>query len=253
MQLENVRAVVTGAASGIGYRFALELLRAGAAVAAGDVNEAGLAELRGVAAGLPGTLFAGTLDVTQEPSVKQFVEEARKHLGEPNTLVNCAGVLLDGLLVTDDEGWIRKLPSAQWKRVHEVNLTGPFMMTREVVAGMLESGQRPALVVNVSSLYRWGNIGQSAYSASKGGLDALTRTWSLELSPQGIRVVGLAPGLVDTPMLDNVSDEAKEVERRKIPMGRFGTTDEIWLALKFAIECEYFNGSILEVDGGAGV
>lgn len=251
MQLGDVRAVVTGAASGIGNRFAMELLRAGAAVAAADVNAEGLAALRDEAAGLPGRLHTGTVDVSHEAAARAFAEEAAAELGGVNALVNCAGVLLDGLLVNQEPGWIKRLPFAQWKRVLEVNLTGPFVMTREVVVGMLERGERPGVVVNLSSLYRWGNEGQSAYAASKAGLDALTRTWALELAPHGIRVAAIAPGLVETPILENVSEEAKAELRGRIPAGRFGTTEEMWQALRFVIECEYFNGSILEVDGGA--
>lgn len=253
MELSDVRAVVTGAASGLGFRFAVELARVGAKVAAGDVNTEGLRRLAAETAGLPGTVFTAALDVGQEPSVKGFVEEARAQLGHVNTLVNNAGVLHDGLLVKEEAGWVKRLPTAQWKRVLDVNLTGAFLVAREVAAGMLEHGAGGGCIVNISSLSRLGNEGQSSYSASKAGMDAITRTWALELAPYGIRVAGIAPGVIRTPILDHISPEAQERLLAEIPLRRFGAPEEVWLALKFILECEFFNGSILEVDGGAGI
>jgi 3-oxoacyl-[acyl-carrier protein] reductase len=253
MELDNVRAIVTGAGSGIGYRFALELARNGAAVAAGDLSPDGLKRLEEETAGLPGTVWTGKVDVSQEASVRTFVEDAFERLETVNLLANNAAVLLDGLLVRQEPGWVKKLPLAQFKRVVDTNLTGAFVVAREVAAAMVERGASPGLIVNISSVFRWGNEGQTAYAATKGGLDAMTRTWAIELAPHGIRVAGIAPGLVDTPILDNIAPEARPALEQRIPAGRIGTTEEIWLALKFIVECEYFNGSILEVDGGLGV
>jgi 3-oxoacyl-[acyl-carrier protein] reductase len=253
MEIVNVRAVVTGAASGIGRCLALELARGGAAVFAGDTNEAGLRTLEQEAAGLPGSLATAKVDISLEPSVKTFMEEAGRRLGGANLLVNNAAVLLDGRLVMPEEGWTKKLPLAQWKRVLDTNLTGSFLTTREMAAAMLENGGGPGLIVNLSSVFRWGNEGQTAYAASKGGLDAVTRTWAMELAPHGIRVAGIAPGLIDTPILDNIAPDTRESLVQRIPVGRIGRPQEIWLALRFIIECEYFNGSILEVDGGLGM
>lgn len=252
MQIGDVRAVVTGAASGIGRCLALELVRGGAAVFAGDMNEAGLRTLEQEAAGLAGTLAVARVDISLEPSVRTFVEEAGQKLGGINVLVNNAAVLVDGLLVKNDGKWTRKLPLAQWRRVVDTNLTGSFLTAREAGAAMLESGA-PGLIVNLSSVFRWGNEGQTAYAASKGGLDAVTRTWAMELAPYSIRVAGIAPGLIDTPILDNIAADARASLEQRIPAGRIGRPEEIWLALKFIIECEYFNGSILEVDGGLGM
>lgn len=251
METRDVRAVITGGGSGLGRHMATELLRAGASVAVGDINEAALDSLRRDSAELGGTLTTHSLDVSQEPSVRAFLDHAHERLGRVNTVVNNAGILLDGLLVTAEPEWVRRLPMAQWRRVLDVNLTGAFLVAREAAARMLEAGERPALIVNMSSVYRWGNEGQSSYSASKAALDALTRTWALELAPHGIRVAAIAPGLVNTPILENVSAEALEQLRARIPLRRFGDPREIWMALDFIIRCEYYNGSILEVDGGA--
>src|ERR1044071_7813875 len=180
MQLETVRAIVTGAASGLGRHFTLALARAGAAVAAGDIDANGLERLKAEA--LPGRIIAKRLDVSQEASVVEFVREVSEQLGGINTLVNNAGILRDGLLVKEEDGWIKKLPPALWRQVIDVNLTGPYLMAREVVAEMLKREIKESVIVNISSLSRSGNPGQSNYAASKAGLDATTRTWALELA-----------------------------------------------------------------------
>jgi 3-oxoacyl-[acyl-carrier protein] reductase len=252
MKLENIRAIITGAASGIGRCITLELARAGAKVVGGDLDVDKLKELEAESVELPGEIYGGHLDVANESSVKDFISLAFEKIEYPNTLVNNAGILRDGLLVTrDNEGWLRKLPTAQWKRVIDVNLTGAFFMAREFAAGAIERNISPALIVNISSVTRSGNPGQSNYSASKAGLDADTRTWALELAPFGFRVAGIAPGLTNTPILSRVSPEAQAEMISKIPIGRIAEPYEIWQAMRFIIECDYFTGSVIEVDGGA--
>jgi len=252
MNLKDVRAIVTGAASGIGRCIALELARAGAQVIGGDVDMDGLKELETESADLLGKIYGEHLDVANESLVKTFIEQAFKKLGSANILVNNAGILRDGLLVTrEDEGWLRKLPTAQWKRVIDVNLTGSFLMAREFAATLMEMNIYPSIIVNISSVTSSGNPGQSNYSASKAGLDAQTRTWALELAPYGFRVAGIAPGLTHTPMLSHVSPEAQAEMISKIPLRRMAQPYEIWLAMRFIIECDYFTGSVIEVNGGA--
>jgi 3-oxoacyl-[acyl-carrier protein] reductase len=251
MRIEDARALVTGAASGLGYGFALELARAGAAVAAVDVNADGLRRLAAEAAGVPGRVETLVADIADEAAVKAFVRDASERLGGINVLVNNAAVLLDGVLVTEEEGWVRRLPAAQWRRVLDVNLSGQFLVAREVAAEMLERGEPEGVIVNLSSLARAGNAGQSAYAASKAGLDAATRTWALELAPRGIRVASIAPGVIQTPILENISEQARAGLLAAIPVGRFGDPREVWLALRFVLECGFFTGRTLEVDGGA--
>jgi 3-oxoacyl-[acyl-carrier protein] reductase len=236
----------------LGCCFALELARAGASVAAGDLNEQGLEQLSRAASEFYGRLTTRKLDVSQESSVSEFVQRAIEDLDYINVLVNNAGVLRDGLIARSEEGWIKKLPSPQWKQVLDVNLTGPFLMARETLAHIFERKIAPAVIVNISSASRAGNAGQSNYSASKAGLDALTRTWALELAPFGIRVGGIAPGVTDTPMLRKVDEAVLKQRLETIPLGRIGAPMEIWLALKFILECDYFTGRTIEVDGGGG-
>ncbi len=258
MQLTEARAIVTGAAGGLGSCFALELARAGARVLAGDTNAAGLRELAGRAEGLAGELAVARLDVADEASVAAFFDAAGERLGGANVLLNSAGIKRDGLVMSPpdpgdpaDDGEPAVLPLAQWRKVLEVNLTGPFLMTRTFAARLVARGEAGGVIVNLSSLARAGNPGQSSYAASKAGLDACTRTWALELARHGIRVGGVAPGVTETGFLDGISEQALERLTAAIPLGRRGTAEEVWQAVRFILECDFFTGRTVEVDGGA--
>lgn len=252
MQVREITGIVTGAASGMGRHFALELAKAGAQVVCGDVNEEGLLALAKEAEGMAGRLTTASLNVADEASVVAFVAGAVQTMGSINALINNAGILRDGLLVKKDRktGDIKKLATDKWQAVIDVNLTGAFLMAREVAAHMVAAGH-PGVIVNMSSLARNGNRGQSNYSAAKAGLAADTRTWALDLAPYGIRVGAIAPGLVDTPILQGMPDKAREALSASVPIGRIGKPHEIWLAIKFIIECDYFTGRVVDVDGGA--
>jgi 3-oxoacyl-[acyl-carrier protein] reductase len=253
MQLADAKAVVTGAAGGLGGFFALELARAGAAVVAGDTNAAGLRKLASDAEELPGRLSVAKLDITDEASVADFFATAAERMGGLNVLVNSAGIARDGLLIHPDPegGTMKTLPLVQWRKVVDVNLTGQFLMTREFAARVVASGSRDGVVVNLSSIARAGNPGQSSYAASKAGLDACTRTWALELAGHGIRVGGVAPGVTETGFLEGFSAEALARLKAGIPLGRLGRPDDVWQAVKFILECDFFTGRTVEVDGGA--
>jgi 3-oxoacyl-[acyl-carrier protein] reductase len=251
MQLEQVRAIVTGAASGLGRCFATELARHGASVAAVDVNTSGLEELNAETKDFKGEVITTQLDVTNEAAVVLFMNKTSEKFGGVNVLVNNAAILRDGPLAKKEGGWTRKLPTAVWKQVLEVNLTAPYLLAREMVADALQRQQQTGLIVNISSLSRAGNPHQSNYSASKAGLDACTRTWALELASYGIRVAGIAPGLINTPMLRQLGEDTRNSLIAGIPLQRIGTPYEIWLALRFIIECDYFTGRVIEVDGGS--
>jgi 3-oxoacyl-[acyl-carrier protein] reductase len=251
MRLDAVRAIVTGAGRGLGRHFALSIAAAGGAVVAGDLDRAALRELKAASAGLPGSLAVAGVDVADEAAVSAFVAGAAAQLPGLNVLINNAGILRDGLLVTGSGEEFHKLPSLLWRKVLDVNLTGQFLMAREFAAAVLESGGRDAVIVNISSLARAGNAGQSSYASSKAGLDACTRSWALELAPRGIRVGGVAPGVIETPMLKGIAPDAMSRLVAAIPLGRVGQPEEVWQAVRFVIECDFFTGRTLEIDGGA--
>jgi 3-oxoacyl-[acyl-carrier protein] reductase len=245
MKLEDLKIIVTGGASGMGAHFARRLLEAGARVAVGDVNEALLEELpRGIA--------KRRLDVSSEEDIASFVPWAARELGGLNGLVNNAGILRDGLLVKQDRETkaIKRLAIDDWSAVLAVNLTGATIMVREVAAQIVESSTRPAVIVNMSSISRHGNRGQSNYVAAKAALAANTLTWARELAPHGIRVAAIAPGMIETPMTRGMNQKARDAVVAAIPVARIGTPEDIWLAVRFALECDYFNARTVDVDGG---
>lgn len=245
MKLSDLKIVVTGGASGMGAHFAQRLNEAGAQVAVGDVNEEGLAAL-------PAGIHRRRLDVTNEDDVAGFVSWAHKQMGGLNGLVNNAGILRDALLVKKDKttGEVLKLARKDWQAVIDVNLFGATWMVREVAARMVESGTRPGVIVNMSSLARYGNRGQTNYVSAKAALAANTVTWAREFGPFGIRVGAVAPGMVDTPMTRGMNQKARDALVAMIPVGRVGEPEDLWLAVKFVLECDYFNGRCIDVDGG---
>lgn len=252
MQLSDLKIIVTGGAQGMGAHFVKRLAEAGATVAAADIHEPGLAELAAATASLPGTVHTRVLDVADEPAVGTFVDWAYQAMGGLNGLINNAGILRDGLLVKRDRttGEITKLSREAWSKVIEVNLTGATFMVRDAVAKMAAEGQRPGVVVNMSSVARHGNRGQSNYVSAKAALAANTVTWSREFAPFGVRVGAIAPGMIETPMTQGMNQKARDALVAAIPVGRIGVPDDIWLAVKFIIECDYFNGRTIDVDGG---
>lgn len=252
MKLEDVKVIVSGGAQGMGRHFAQRLVESGAQVAIGDVNEVGLAEVVEATKGLKGKLHAKKLDVANEADVGSFVEWAFGQMGGLNALVNNAGILRDGLLVKKDRetGAIKKMSKEQWDAVIAVNLTGATLLARDSVAKMVETNTRPGVVVNISSSARFGNRGQSNYSAAKSSLATNAQTWSREWAPFGIRCVAVAPGMIETPMTQGMNQKARDALVASIPVGRIGLPEDIWQAVRFSIECDYFNGRTVDVDGG---
>ncbi len=245
MKLEDLRIIVTGAARGMGAYFAKQLAEAGARVAAGDVDEAGLAEL-------PASIEKRRLDVSNAEDCEAFVKWADDKLGGVNALVNNAGIIRDGLLVKRDRktGEITTLSTEDWNAVIGVNLSGATFMSRELVRRMAERETRPGVIVNISSVSRHGNRGQSNYVAAKSALAANTVTWAREFAKFGVRVGAVAPGMIETPMTQGMNQKARDALVAAIPVGRIGVPEDIWLAVRFALECDYFNARCLDVDGG---
>ena len=247
MQLKDLKIIVTGGAQGMGSHFAHRLFEAGAKVAVGDINEEALKVL-------PVGIKRRRLDVGNEADIVSFVEWANIELGGLNGLINNAGILRDGLLVKKDRttGAVQKMSTEQFNAVINVNLLGATLMVREVVAKMVTTDQRPGVIVNMSSIARHGNRGQSNYVSAKAALAANTVTWSREFATFGVRVGAVAPGMVETPMTRGMNQKARDALVAAIPVGRIGVPEDIWLAEKFIIECDYFSGRTIDVDGGFG-
>lgn len=252
MKLNSLKVIVTGGAQGMGAHFAKRFAEAGAQVAIGDIDEEKLQDVVKRNEGAAGTIHAKKLDVSDEAQVGAFVDWAYEQMGGLNALVNNAGILRDGLLVKKkrDTGEIVKMTRDQWQKVIDVNLSGATFMVRDAVAKMAENEQKPGVIINMSSIARHGNRGQSNYVAAKAALAANTVTWSQEFARFGIRVGSIAPGMIETPMTQGMNQKAKDALVAAIPVGRIGVPQDIWIAVKFIVECDYFNGRTIDVDGG---
>ena len=252
MNLQDLRVIVTGGASGMGRYFTLELARNGAQVLCADLNEEGLTETVAAATDLQGKVVPFKANVALEEDVVAMVAAGVEAFGSINGLINNAGIFRDGLLVKKDKatGKVKKMSLDQWQSVIDVDLTGPFLCTREVAAHMVETGNKPGVIVNISSVSRAGNMGQSNYSAAKAGLVADTALWGKELSRYGIRVGAIAPGFIRTPILEGMRPEVLDKMLKGVPARRLGEPHEIFLGVKFIVECDYFTGRCLDIDGG---
>jgi 3-oxoacyl-[acyl-carrier protein] reductase len=249
MDLNGRVIVVTGAARGLGAAMARALAARNAQLALVDLEASALEAIRAECAAIASTRVY-TANVADETAVIQLFDAVTRDFGRLDVLVNNAGILRDGLLLKAKDGKVQdKLSLAHWQAVIDVNLTGVFLCAREAAARMVEFGNG-GCIVNISSLSRAGNFGQSNYSAAKAGVAALTVVWAKELARHGIRVNGIAPGFIRTEMVASMRAEVLDKLAAGIPLGRLGMPEEIAHTLVYLLENEYVSGRIVEVDGG---
>ena len=249
MQLKDSVIIVTGGGQGLGRAMAEYLAQSGARLALVDLGQERLDEAVAACKAAGGDARAYVCNVADEQQVTGMVSQVAADFGTINGLVNNAGILRDGLLLKVRDGEIQKMPLNQWQSVIDVNLTGVFLCTREVAAKMVEL-QSKGLIINISSISRAGNIGQSNYSAAKAGVASLTVVWARELARYGIRVAGIAPGFIETEMTGGMKPEALEKMTAGIPLRRMGKPEEIAHSVVYLFENDYYSGRILELDGG---
>lgn len=246
MDIQGKTAIVTGGASGIGRAVVGKLLARGAAVAVLDVDEGGLRELEGECE----NVHALVCDVSDCEQVEASVAEAFEVMGQIDILVNNAGILYSAPLVNIMSKGDKKHDIGMWRKVIETDLSSVFYVTVNVVEGMV-SNRTKGVIVNVSSVAASGNPGQSAYSAAKAGVEALTATWAKELGTFGIRAVAVAPGFTETESTRlAVSEAVLKDWVRRIPLRRLATTDEIADGILTAIGNDYLTGTTLSINGG---
>jgi len=251
MNLENSVILITGAARGLGAAMARGVASRGAIPVLVDLDEASLDRTRQACEALGAGVGCYAADVSREADVERLFEQTVKDFGRLDALINNAGILRDGLLVKAKEGEIvDKLSLQQWQAVIDVNLTGVFLCGREAAAHMIRL-KSPGCIINMSSVSRAGNFGQSNYSASKAGVAALTVVWARELARHGIRVNAIAPGFVKTEMVASMRPEILEKVTAGIPAGRLCEPEEIAHAALYLLENDYMNGRVLEIDGAA--
>ena len=248
MDLTNKGALVTGGASGLGAACVRLLAQQGANVVIADVNRAA-GEAVSAAAG-ERARFVPT-DVTDEASVQSMLEVARESFGGVQGLVNCAGIGV-ATRVLGKEG---PHDLALFSRVIAVNLIGTFNAIRLTAAVMAmgepnASGERGVIVATASVAAFDGQIGQAAYSASKGGVAAMTLPIARELARFGIRMVSIAPGIFDTPMLAGLPGPARQSLEQQVPFpSRLGRPDEYAALVQHIVENEMLNGETIRLDG----
>ena len=251
MRCDAMKMVITGAASGMGQRFARRLAEAGGWVVAVDRDEEGLAWARDVE-GLAGRVVPVVADITQEAEVERAMDLGWQALGSLNGLVNCAGVTRDALTVkySRRSERVETMSLEAWNTVLAVNLSAPFLCTRALVARMIQREVAPGVIVNISSTGRRGSPGQANYAATKAGIVADTVVWAQEFAHYGIRVGAIAPGYVDTPMIAAMRQDHLAAGLGRVPLRRAADPDEIWLGVRFIIECDYFTGACIDISGG---
>ncbi|MEL4279478.1 MULTISPECIES: SDR family oxidoreductase [Shewanella] len=249
MDLKDKVVVITGGAGGLGLAMAHNFAQAGAKLALIDVDQEKL-ERACADLGSATEVQGYALDITDEEDVVAGFAYILEDFGKINVLVNNAGILRDGMLVKAKNGKVTdRMSFDQFQSVINVNLTGTFLCGREAAAAMIESGQA-GVIVNISSLAKAGNVGQSNYAASKAGVAAMSVGWAKELARYNIRSAAVAPGVIATEMTAAMKPEALERLEKLVPVGRLGQAEEIASTVRFIIENDYVNGRVFEVDGG---
>jgi 3-oxoacyl-[acyl-carrier protein] reductase len=242
--------VVTGAGRGIGRALAQYFAASGADLSLIDLNEADLQATAALCRAHPVQVRSYLADIAAESSVIAAMDQTLRDFGRLDGLVNNAGIVRDALLLKVKTGEvIDKMSLAQWQAVIDVNLTGVFLCAREAAERMVRAGNG-GVIVNISSISRAGNAGQTNYSAAKAGVFAMTVVWAKELARHGIRVGAIAPGFIRTAMVEGMRPEVLARMTAPVPLGRLGTPEEIAAAAGFIFANEFFTGRCLEVDGG---
>ena len=233
------RAVVTGGARGIGFAVARRFVESGARVAIWD-----LAEAQASAQVLGPDALGIAADISDEKAVADAMAATEARLGGVDMLVTSAGM-------TGPTAPLDGHPLASWRRVIDVHLIGAFLCCRAVLPGMI--ARNWGRIVTVASVAgKEGNVNASSYSAAKAGIIAMTKSLGKELATTGVRANCLAPGLIDTPLMQQLPPEQIAMSLSKIPMGRLGTVEEVaaMIAWMSSQDCSFSTGAVFDISGG---
>jgi 3-oxoacyl-[acyl-carrier protein] reductase len=250
MDIQNKTVVITGAGRGIGRAIARQMATGGADVALFDLHADDLEATRALCAAESVKARCYQVNVANEEQVSGAMVQVAGDFGRLDGLVNNAGIVRDGLLVKVTDGVpVGRMSLDQWNAVIGVNLTGVFLCAREAAAQMIELGNG-GVIVNISSISRTGNAGQSNYSAAKAGVESMSVVWAKELARYGIRCGSVAPGFTHTEILAAMRPEVLDKLTAPVPLKRLGQPEEIAHAVRFIFENDFFTGRCLDVDGG---
>lgn len=241
--LAGKAAMVTGASQGIGRATAMALVKAGARVAIAARSEEKLMEAAKQIESAGGEALVVKMDLADAEQIKAGFQQAMGKFGRLDILVNNAAVTRDGLAL--------RMKLDDWETVLRTNLTAAHLCTQQALSAMMK--QRWGRIINVSSVVaEMGNAGQANYVAAKAGLIGLTRAIATEMASRNITVNAVAPGFITTPMTDPLPEKIKEEMKARIPLGRFGTDNDVAAAIVFLAseEAGYITGCVLDVNGG---
>jgi 3-oxoacyl-[acyl-carrier protein] reductase len=249
MNLKDKTIVITGAARGLGAAMAKRLAVHQPKLALVDMKADDLATTAAACEQLGATVYSFGANVAKEADVIALFDSIVAQCGSVDALVNNAGITRDALLIRFKDGQLQaKMSLEQWQAVIDVNLTGVFLCGREAAERMIVKGN-PGVIINISSISRAGNAGQTNYSAAKAGVAAMAVTWAKELARYGIRAASIAPGFINTEMVAAMKPEAREKLTSGIPLKRMGEPDEIAQTVEFILQNDYVSGRCFEIDG----
>ena len=250
MDLAGKTIVITGGGRGLGAAMARRLAAAGCRLALVDLDESALETMANECSEAGSPQVQGYIaNVAKEDEVEALFNDIAGDFGAIHGLVNNAGIIRDAMRLKYRDGQqVSKMTLDQWQAVIDVNLTAVFLCAREAAAKMIEAGAK-GCIINISSISRSGNMGQSNYSAAKAGVEAMSVVWAKEFSRYGIRSASIAPGFISTDLVMSMKPEALEKMTKPIPAKRLGEPDEIAHTVQFILENDYVNGRCIEVDG----
>jgi 3-oxoacyl-[acyl-carrier protein] reductase len=250
MQIKDKVVAVTGGARGIGKAIAAAFADKGARIALIDLVPADVEATRVEFAARGVDVRAHAANVAREAEVVAALDQVVADFGRLDVMVNNAGIIKDALLLKVKDGnVVGKMTLDQWQAVIDVNLTGVFLCGREAAERMVKLGNG-GLIINIASISKSGNAGQSNYSAAKAGVTAMAVVWARELARFGIRAASIAPGFTRTDLLAGMPPEMLDKVTQPVPLKRLGLPEEVGHAAVFIAENDYFTGRSVDVDGG---
>lgn len=250
MQIKDSVFVITGGGRGLGLAMASSLAKEGAKLALIDLNQEALDQAAAQCQEAGGEARGYVCNITDEAAVEATFAQIKEDFGEVNGLVNNAGLMRDGMLIKVKDGeLVGKMGLDQFQSVVNVNMTGTFLCGREAASIMALQG-KGGVIVNISSVSRAGNMGQTNYSATKAAVATMVTSWAGELARHKIRVGGIAPGVIATEMTAQMKPEAIDRMVSAVPLRRLGEVEEMAHTLKYIVENDFFTGRIVEMDGG---